>query len=169
MIWLYTIIITIIVIATIGIIFINQYNKFQDLLIRLNEASTSIETILSKRFDLLNKSIKVIKKNIDHQEEVLPKISKSRSQKLNIFELDNILKDSIEEFQLYGENYDKLKDNKDYTKIEINIMESESEIVALKKYYDDIADKYNSLRKKFPANIVAYVYKYKEKNKFDIK
>ena len=46
------------------IMFIATYNHFQDYIIRINEAEVNIDSILRKRFDLLNKSVGIIKNNI---------------------------------------------------------------------------------------------------------
>ena len=52
-------------------------------------------------------------------------------------------------------------------KIELGLVESESEIVAARKYYNDIITDYNKLVKKFPSNIVAKISGYKTKTYFD--
>ena len=46
-----------VIICSILILFIHCYNKFQNCFIRLNEAEANIDSVLRKRFDLLNKSI----------------------------------------------------------------------------------------------------------------
>ena len=54
-----------IVFCIILIWIINTYNKYQALIIRINESEASIDTTLRKRFDLLNKSIGIIKSNTE--------------------------------------------------------------------------------------------------------
>ena len=46
-------------------------------------------------------------------------------------------------------------------------MESESEIVALLKYYNDISKEYNKLIKSFPSNLVALIKKYSKKELYE--
>ena len=53
-------------------------------------------------------------------------------------------------------------------KIEIDLIESEANIVALKKYYNDITDKYNYFVNKFPSSILAKFKKYNKKELFEI-
>ena len=45
-----------IVVCIVFIWIIGTYNKFQSFVIRINECEASIDTVLRKRFDLLNKS-----------------------------------------------------------------------------------------------------------------
>lgn len=146
--------------------YINIYNRYQNYIIRINEAEANIDSTLRKRFDLLNKSIGIIKSNTD-KEKVLENISSLRSKKLTNFELDRILYEAINEFAKYKEEYSKLKTNEGYMKIELGLSETEAEIVASRKYYNDIITDYNKLVRTFPSNIVAKISKYKVRTYFD--
>ena len=96
-----------IIICLILIVCANIYNNFQKYIIRINEAEANIDSNLRKRFDLLNKSINIIKANCELAEdiEVLSSINKLRSKKLSNFELDRSLYDVINDFNSYKQNY----------------------------------------------------------------
>lgn len=160
------ILLLIITISVCLVVFVTTYNHFQDYIIRINEAEESIDAVLRKRFDLLNKSIGIIKANTK-EENVLEIVKDLKSKKITNFELDRKLYDAINEFNEYKEKYDKLKTNEAYLKIDINLFESESEIVALRKYYNDIITDYNKMVKSLPSNLVALVRGYKTKAYFD--
>lgn len=157
----------IIVVCLILIILVATYNHFQDYIIRINEADVNIDAVLRKRFDLLNKSIGIIKTNIETEEEILDEIVKLRSKKLTNFELDRNLYEAINDFHVIKEKYPELQTNEEFMKIDINLMESESEIVGLRKYYNDIITDYNKLVKSCPSNIIAILKNYKTKDYFD--
>lgn len=157
----------VIVVCLILIILVATYNHFQDYIIRINEADVNIDAVLRKRFDLLNKSTGIIKANIKSDEDVLEGILKLRSKKLTNFELDRNLYDAINEFHTIKEKYPELQTNEEFMRIDINLMESESEIVGLRKYYNDIITDYNKLVKSFPSNLVASLKGYKAKDYFD--
>ena len=164
-----TLIIVLLLLITVSVclvVFVTTYNHFQDFVIRINEAEESIDAVLRKRFDLLNKSIGIIKANTE-EENVLEMISKLKSKKITNFELDRQLYDAINEFNDYKEHYENLKTNEAYLKIDIKLFESESEIVALRKYYNDIITDYNKLVKNCPSNFVALFKGYKVKPYFD--
>ena len=143
------ILLLIITISVCLVVFVTTYNHFQDYIIRINEAEESIDAVLRKRFDLLNKSIGIIKANTK-EENVLEIVKDLKSKKITNFELDRKLYDAINEFNESKEKYDKLKTNEAYLKIDINLFESESEIVALRKYYNDIITDYNNMVKSLP-------------------
>ena len=154
------------VICIISLLFFLSYNHFQEYIIRINEAEVSIDSVLRKRFDLLNKATDFIKE-VTEEDTVLPTVISLRSQKLSNIELDKQLYPAIEEFQSYAEKYEKLKENEGYVKTQINLMESESEIVALRKYYNDISKECNKLIKSFPSNLVALIKKYSKKELYE--
>lgn len=149
------------------IMIISTYNHFQDYIIRINEAEVNIDAALRKRFDFLNKSVGIIKNNTDTEEQILEILEKIRSKKLNNFELDRHLYEAINEFHALKEKYPKLQNNKEFIKTEINLIESESEIVGLRKYYNDIITDYNKMVRSCPSNFVALLCGYKTKDYFD--
>ena len=155
------------ILCAITLAFTLTYNRIQDCIIRINEAEVNIDSILRKRFDLLNKSINIIKETTKTEDEILDIITKLRTRKLTNFELDRSLYDAINEFNSYKNKYTELTNCEEYLKIEINLFESEAEVVALRKYYNDIITDYNKLVKNCPSNFVALFKNYQVKPYFD--
>ena len=147
--------------------YINIYNNYQNYIIRINEAEAFIDTTLRKRFDLLNRSIEIIKKVTNTKKDVLNQIKDLKSIKLSNFELDRKLYEAINEFNGYKESNEDLKNNEEFLKVDLGLLESESEIVAARKYYNDIITDYNKLIRTFPSNIVGKISGYKIKTYFD--
>ena len=81
--------------------------------------------------------------------------------------MDRYIYDAINEYSVFKEKYDILRNNTDFLKIDIELNTSEAEIVALRKYYNDIITDYNKLAKSFPSIIVGAIFKYKKKPYFD--
>ena len=165
--------ILIILLAGFFIIFIlalaiaGTYNNFQNHIIRLNEAEANIDTTLRKRFDLLNKSSDIIKANTKIEGQLFPNITKLKSKKVSNFELDRELYEGLKEFNKYKEEHPELKKSEVFNKIDMELAESEIEITAYRKYYNDIITDYNNLVKKIPSNLIALYFKFKPKNYFD--
>lgn len=166
MLTLFIVLLILIALSIILIVFVTTFNQFQDYTIRINEAEESIDATLRKRFDLLNKSIGIIKANTK-EDKVLENIVELKSKKLTNFELDRKLYDSINEFNTYKEKYSNLQESESYLKIELGLFESESEIVSLRKYYNDIITDYNKMVKSVPSNIIALLMHCKTKPYFD--
>ena len=161
---------TILVIFIIGCLFfiwfLLTYNKFQTYIIRINEAEANIDSVLRKRYDLLSKASKVIEEDTK-ENNVLIQIKEMKSSNLSNFEVDRIVRDGINEFSIYKEKYPKLKDNDLFVKTDIELINSESEIISLKKYYNDIITEYNRYARVFPSVIVAFILRYKQRTYFD--
>ncbi|MDD2391449.1 MAG: LemA family protein [Bacilli bacterium] len=165
--WFFYLLILFIIICLIMIWYITTYNKYQVYIIKINEAEANIDSTLRKRFDLLNKSINIIKGNIEEDIEVMEIIVKLRSRKLTNFDLDRQLYEAINEFHNYEEEYPELKNSETFMKIGISLNESEAEITAARNYYNDTITQFNKMVKVFPSNIIARICKYKIKTYFD--
>ncbi|MGI6324906.1 MAG: LemA family protein [Bacilli bacterium] len=157
------ILIAIIIIAMILIFYAYVYNNFQHLIIRLNEAEVNINSALNKKFDLLNRSINVVKGNLKIEREILENIVKLRSRKIDDFELDKELEIAEEEFISIKNEFAELDKVDNFKKIGALLIETKEQLIAAKLYYNDCAIKYNKLIRYFPSNILAFIFKYKEK------
>ena len=107
-----------------------------------------------------------VKSNTD-EKNPLEIIVKLRSRKLNNFELDREIYEAINEFYSYIEKYKELKTNENFMNINFGLAETESEIIAFRKYYNDIITDYNKMVKTFPSNIVSLFCHYSYRPYFD--
>ena len=146
--------------------FISTFNRFHEFNIKINEAEVNIDATLRKRFDLLNKSIGIIKAKTK-KENVLDNITNLRSKKLSNFELDREIYNAINEITALKEEFKELKKVEDFMKVELGINETEAEIVAGRKYYNAVITDYNKMVKSFPSNIIALICRFKSKPYFD--
>ena len=89
----------------------------------------------------------------------------------NYYDIDDLYQvgvmGMIKAYNNYKENYPKLKDCEAYLKIELSLVESEAEIVSLRKYYNDIITDYNKMVKSVPSNFIALIMRCKTKAYFD--
>lgn len=156
------------ILSLLAVMIIVAYDNLREYVIRVNEAEANIESILNKRYDFLNKAIDIIRNITKKDGDILDTIVKIRSQKLDNIALDKALYKAIEEFHSYALDNEVLKSNDDYANIEINLISSESEIIALKNYYNDVVAKYNNLIAKFPTMLIAKIKHYEKKDSFSI-
>ncbi len=150
-------------------IYSNIYNQFQDSIIRINEVEATIDINLRNKYDLLNRSVALIKGNIDIEKEIFEEIVKLRSRKISNFELDRILVLANNEFIALKEEYKELNKSEEIKKISDSIIEIDDSLVSLREYYNYNITKYNKMTKIFPTNIVATICKYKERLFYDKK
>ncbi len=156
-----------IIFSFLGIWALSTYNRFQEFIIRMNEAESNIDATLRKRFDLLNKAASIIRTTIEGKEDALNIIEKIRSKKISNFDLDRQIYEAINEFEVYKLEYKELKKIDDFVKIDYSLQETEAEIIAFRKYYNEIITSYNKMIITFPSVIVASLKKYNAKLYYD--
>ncbi|MBR2833479.1 MAG: LemA family protein [Bacilli bacterium] len=157
----------IIIIAALITIIISKYNNIQNYIIRIEEAENNIDSVLRKKYDLLNESINIIQNETENKNKIMENITNIKKDELSSFELDRKLTDGTKEFNKYKDQYPSLSNNETFSKIQIELNETEAETNAYKKYYNDLITEYNKLVKTFPTVIISIIFKFKKKLYFD--
>ncbi len=159
----------IIIICLIVATYAYLYNKFQDVIIRISEVEATIDTNLRNKYDLLNKSISIIKGNVKIEDDIFDEIVKLRSRKISNFDLDRKLILAFNEFNSVKSQNKELNKSEELNKIEKDIEDIDNKLTTFREYYNENITKYNRLVKAFPTNIIALTNKYEEKLFFDRK
>jgi len=163
---LFIIITTIIIILILSI---HLYNKINESIIRIDEAESRIDNNLRDKYDLLNRSIALIRNKIDLEAEAFKDIIKLRARKISNFDLDRVLAKSYNEFISIYENNPSVKESEEIFKVSRQLEIINDELVTLRNYYNVNITNYNKMIKTFPTNIIANIKKYKERPFYDLK
>jgi LemA protein len=161
--------IIIILIISLLITYIHIYNKINESIIRIEEAESRIDNNLRDKYDLLNRSISLIRNKIDLGPDAFKEIVKLRSRKISNFDLDRVLVKSYNEFLSIYEANIKLRESDEIFKVSRQLEIINDELLTLRNYYNANITNYNKMIKKFPTNIVANIKKYKERPFYDLK
>lgn len=164
-----TLFIVILLFCIISLIYMLIYNKVNDLIIRINEAEANIDNSLRNKYDLINRSVSIIKGNMEVDSNVFEEIVKLRSRKISNFELERKLSAAYSEFLLYKDKNNELKSSEEMIKIAISLEELNDKLSVLIEYYNDNITKYNKLITMFPTNVIAKINKFNTKLFFDRK
>ena len=151
------------------ITYIHLYNKINESIIRIDEAESRIDNNLRDKYDLLNRSISLIRNKIDLSPDTFKEIIKLRARKISNFDLDRILVKSYNEFLSIYEANSKLRESDEIFKVSRQLEIINEELHTLRNYYNANITNYNKMIKKFPTNIVANIKKYKERPFYDLK
>ena len=160
--------ILIVLFCIISLIYMLIYNKLNDLVIRINEVEANIDTNLRNKYDLINRSVSIIKGNTDLKNDIFEEIVKLRSRKISNFELERKLSDAYNEFLTIKEKYRDINSD-ELVKISLELSELNEKLTILIEYYNTNITKYNKMISLFPTNIVAKINKYQTKLFFDRK
>lgn len=138
------------------------YNKFQMAIIRISEAENNIDILLEKKFQLLERSIKIIE-DVDskYQEDgISTRLIKIKNKKINNFELNKELEKIMAEYRSLLDLDSKISEIDSIININFELVEIDNELNAAKKYYNEHIVSYNRLIRSIPSNIVAKLYHY---------
>ncbi len=161
------ILIFLIIIFILFIYISNIYNKFQDHIIKINEAEGKIDDTLRKKFDSILDMNNIIKESIKTKKAIVDDISDLKSKKISSFELDRKLVDALNKINFIKSQYEELKGNEKLNKLSYEIDDMDESLEAYKKFYNEKIVSYNKLIRIFPYNILGKILKYKEKTFFD--
>lgn len=164
-----TLFILILLFCIISLIYMLIYNKLNDLIIRINEVEASIDSNLRNKYDLINRSVSIIKGTTDIKNNTFEEIVKLRSRKISNFELERKLSNAYNELLNIKDINEELKQSEELIKISINLEEINEKLLVLIEYYNSNITKYNKMIMMFPTNIVAKINKFNTKLFFDRK
>lgn len=149
------------------------YNSFVKLNVLVEEAFSTMDIYLKKRWDLIPNLVEVVKGYAKHEKSTLEEVVKIRngiyddmssSEKINT----NIkLNESIAKLMIIVENYPALKANENFLDLSKQLVKVEDEIANSRKYYNGVVKLFNNKVRIIPSNVVALVFGYKEKKMFE--
>lgn len=162
------------VVALLIIWCISTYNKFVRSQNKVEEAFSTMDVYLKKRYDLIPNMVETVKGYTKHESETLEKVISARNMAVQAQSLDEKIA-SEQKFQsmlgpLYAisEQYPDLKADKNFMKLQDQLQSLESEIANSRKYYNAIVLKFNNLVEMFPSNLLAGIFHFAKKPMYEI-
>ena len=168
--WIY-IIIGIVVLLIIYIIAL--YNSFVQLNNKVDEAFSTMDVYLKKRWDLIPNIVETVKGYAKHEKETLEKVISLRNSAYeNMSDEEKIkaneqLTSGINKVMALAEAYPDLKANENFKDLSNQLTKVEEDIANSRKYYNGVVRIYNDKVKMFPSNIFAGLFGYKAKKMFE--
>ena len=166
-------IITLIVLAWIYSIYASLIQKRN----KVQEAFSSIDVQLEKRYDLIPNILAIAQKYMEHERYILEEITALRSQAKKLgksykninkkIELDNQIAQRMGEFNIAVENYPELK--ADHTMIIAmqTYNEIEEHIAAARRFYNSATLELKNAVEIFPSSLFAVILNIKAANFFE--
>ncbi len=176
-----------IILAAIGIIynfFAGNYNKMVSLDEEVSSAWSQVENQYQRRLDLIPNLVNTVKGYASHEESLFTQIAEARSKAGGTVSIDSSITDDPDKFAEYQkiqgelssslqrllavtESYPELKSNENFLALQDELAGTENRISVERKRYNDAAKSYNTLIRRFPANIVANMNGFEKKPYFE--
>jgi LemA protein len=167
------IIIAVVVIVILWIII--AYNRLITLRNRIDNSWSQIDVQLKRRANLIPNLVKTVKGYVKHERETFESITKARSALLKAKDVkgkaqaENMLTGALKSLFAVAENYPQLKANENFKMLQEELAGTESKIAYARQFYNDSVLSLNNSVQKFPTNILANMFGFKERDYFEVK
>ena len=131
------------------------YNALIFLRQKARESLSGIDVQLKRRHDLIPKLVLVVKHYTAYEQEIFERAASERAQYSDVKKL----------FAL-SESYPELKADKNFAQLHETITETEDQIAASRKIYNETVQLFNSKLESFPALLVGKIHDFRKLNLF---
>ncbi len=172
--WNWVLIIVIAVIALIVIWAIVSYNGFVSLRNRVEEAFSTMDVYLKKRYDLIPNLVETVKGYAKHESETLATVIEARNHAVNAKSVDEKiaaekeLAQSMFNLNAVAEQYPDLKANTNFLSLQNDLNQMEGEIANSRKYYNALVRDFNIRCERVPSNIIASLFHFERAPLFEV-
>lgn len=159
----------VIVVAGIGI-----YNNLVKLQTMIEEAFSTMDVYLKKRYDLVPNLVETVKGYAKHESETLTQVISARNKAVSAtgdearLEAEGELTQAIGRLFALTESYPDLKANTNFMDLQGQLQTLETEIAQSRKYYNGIVRQFNIQCRSFPSVIIAGLFGFKPHPMFEI-
>ncbi len=156
------------------LLLIGVYNSLVQKRVRCREAWSQIDVQLKRRYDLIPNLVNTVKGYAAHERQTLEAVIQARNAAVAAgsvkqqAEAENMLTGALRQLFALSENYPQLKANENFAQLQEELTSTENKIAFSRQHYNDSAAVYNVTRQKFPNNIVAGMFGFREQDFFEI-
>mgnify|MGYP003296969390 CR=1 FL=1 len=169
MIWIF---LAIVVIAVLW--YVSTYNSFVNLKNKVEEAFSTMDVYLKKRYDLIPNLVETVKGYAKHESETLANVIGARNRAASAtsvdekMEAEKQLNASMMNLFAVSEQYPDLKANQNFLSLQHDLKEMEGEITNARKYYNAVVRNFNTKCETIPSNIVANIAHFEKQPLFEV-
>ncbi len=166
------IVVAIVVIILLGIISI--FNRLKILRNRVENAWTQIDVQLKRRYDLIPNLVETVKGYAAHEKSTFERVTQARNMAINAKtvkeqgEAENMLTGALKSLFAVSEAYPELKANQNFMMLQEELAGTEGKIAYARQFHNDTVMTYQTKKELFPANIVAGMFNFPDKEYFEI-
>ncbi|MDR1697724.1 MAG: LemA family protein [Erysipelotrichaceae bacterium] len=144
-----------------------SFNALNKAKLKVDSALSGIDVMLEKRYDLLTKSIEVVKAYAKYESTTIHETIKSRTNLNEIMKFDGQLTSDFKGLKVVAEAYPTLLSANNYLELQKQIADLEDNLAASKRLYNSNVTYLNELIVNFPTNLFARKYQKAEFYKID--
>jgi LemA protein len=145
-----------------------SYNKFVGQEEAIKSQWAQVENQLQRRNDLIPNLVETVKGYAQHEEGVFKEIADARSRLLAAKSPEESIAAANQQTSALGrllavaENYPQLRANEQFNRLMDELSGTENRIAVERMRYNEKIQEYNTTRRRFPSNVTAKVFGFKE-------
>ena len=145
-----------------------SYNKFTTQEEAIKAAWAEVQNQLQRRNDLIPNLVETVKGFAAHEEGILKDIAESRSRLLAAKSPEETIQAANQQSSALGrllavvENYPNLKANEQFTRLMDELAGTENRLSVARMRYNERIQEYNAATRRFPGNVTAKVFGFKQ-------
>jgi LemA protein len=162
------------VVVVIGIFLWATYNSLVTLRVRVDEAWSDINVQLKRRLDLIPNLVETVKGYAKHESSVFQDVTEARSNVINANGVketaaaENQFEGALKSLFAVAESYPDLKANENFVELQRELVDTEDKIQGSRRFYNSGVTALNTKVQTFPANVVAGMFNFKNREFFDV-
>jgi LemA protein len=143
------------------------YNGLVKLRNQSDEAFSTMDIYLKKRYDMIPNLVEIVKQYATHERETLEKVIQARNMAMTsqTFEQrtqnENMLSGALKSLFAVSENYPNLKADTSFLNLQNQLVALENDISQSRKYYNGVVKVMNNKVEMFPTNLFAGILGFK--------
>ena len=167
-------IIILIIIAVLVIWPISAYNGFIRSRNNIDEAFSTMDVYLKKRFDLIPNLVESVKGYATHEKDTLQAVVSARSQVESAgtdaerLQAEGELTGTLRSLFAVAESYPDLKANQSFLDLQNQLKAVEEDIANSRKYYNGCVKAFNNKCQTFPSSILAGIFHFEPRTMFEV-
>ena len=167
-------IIILVIVLLIAIWLIGSYNSFVRQKNSVEEAFSTMDVYLKKRFDMIPNLVETVKGYASHEKDTLEKVVNARNATQSAttpaerLENENVLTGALRSIFALSESYPDLKANQNFLELQTEIQAVEEDIASSRKYYNAVVKQFNNSVMSFPSNIIANMFHFEKQPMFEV-
>jgi len=162
--------------AAVAVYVVTLYNRLVSRRQMAEEAWSGIDVQLKRRADLIPNLIETVKGYVSHEKGVLEEVTKLRGQAQSMppgdvagrAKIEGALSMALGRLIAVAEAYPDLKASTNFSELQDELSNLESEIQMARRYYNGAVRDLNTMVESFPSNLVASQFKFEKRDYFEI-
>lgn len=157
--------------VVVGLYVVSTYNALIGLRNKVDEAFSTMDVFLKKRFDQIPNLVATVKGYAKHEAETLERVIKLRQGAVTTddkVEAEKQMSSALRQLLVSVEAYPELKADAQFQELMHSIKDVEVDIANARRYYNGSVRQYNDKIQMVPSNFVANIFGFTARQMYEV-